>query len=470
MDPRLTHTFVDNVWNESIVPTLCRYIAIPNLSPMFDASWRSHGYMDRAVELAASWVRAQGVVGLELEVMRLPDRTPLLVIEVPGTTDSKDTVLYYGHLDKQPPMEPWDEGLGPFLPVIRDGRLFGRGGADDGYAVFASVLSVRALQAQKVPHHRIVIIIECCEESGSTDLPSYIEALADRIGKPSLVVCLDSGCGNYDQLWGTTSLRGLVSGTLSVELLKEGIHSGDGSGLVASSFRVLRQLLDRLEDSRTGEIIPRPFHTSIPRDRAKQAEVTARVLGPELIDGLPVHSGVVTVSSDPVELLLNRSWRPALAITGQAGMPPLEVAGNVLRPMTALKVSLRIPPMVDAEEAQRGLKKLFESDPPYGARVRFTGDKSASGWNAPPLAPWLEKAMDEASVAFFGKTACLFGEGGSIPFMDMLGKRFPEAQFLITGVLGPHSNAHGPNEFLDIATGKKLTSVVAHVVAGHARR
>lgn len=473
MDHKSTSAFIHRVFDESVLPALVEYIRIPNVSPMFDPEWRANGHMERVVQLATEWVKRQNVRGLSVEVVRLEGRTPLIFIEVPGTPGSPrehDTILFYGHLDKQPPMLPWAEGLGPFTPVIKDGRLYGRGGADDGYAIFSSVLALAALERDDVPHARAVVVVECCEESGSQDLPAYIEALAHRIGQPSLVVCLDSGCATYDQLWCTTSLRGLVAGTLEVRLLREGIHSGDGSGLVASSFRVLRSLLSRLEDEATGEILPPEFHAQIPEDRLRQAEATALELGPEIEAALPLHDGVQPVTHDRTQLLLNRSWRPALSITGAAGMPPLEVAGNVLRPMTALKLSLRIPPMVDGETAHRALKTLLEANPPYGALVRFGDDKSASGWNAPPLSPWLEAAMEDASVAHFGKSARYMGEGGSIPFMDMLGKRFPAAQFMITGVLGPHSNAHGPNEFLDLETAKRLTACVASVTAAHARR
>ncbi|MCK6546817.1 M20 family metallopeptidase [Myxococcota bacterium] len=472
MDAKTTQDLVERVWTESIVPTISEYITIPNVSPMFEPEWRENGHMDRAVALAVDWVKKQDVKGLEIEVLRLDDRTPLVFIEIPGQKrgDVEDTVLYYGHLDKQPPMLPWAEGLDPFKPVIRDGRLYGRGGADDGYAIFASVLSVKALQEQNLPHARIVIVVECCEESGSFDLPAYMDALADRIGTPSLVVCLDSGCATYDQLWCTTSLRGLVAGDLTVELLKEGIHSGEGSGMVASSFRVMRQLLSRLEDEKTGQILPATFHSEIPADRVRQARDTAEELGDEITSSLPLHDGVRTVSSDKAELLLNRTWRPALSITGAAGLPPLAVAGNVLRPLTAVKISLRIPPRVNAPQAQAELKRILEKDPPYGAKVRFSGEKASGGWNALPFSQWLENAMDAASRTYFGKPARYMGEGGSIPFMDMLGKRFPKAQFMITGVLGPHSNAHGPNEFLDLDVAKKVTSVVAHVVAEHYKR
>ncbi len=470
LDADRARALVDETFAATIVPTLIDYIRIENKSPMFDPQWREHGYMDAAVELLASWAKQHLPDGATLEVVRLGDRTPVIYMDIPGTARDGDTVLLYGHLDKQPEMTGWDEGLGPWTPVMRGERLYGRGGADDGYSTFSSVLAVKLLREQGRPHARCVVLIEACEESGSFDLPAYIEHLAPRIGTPSLVVCLDSGCGNYDQLWCTTSLRGLVLGTLEVSLLREGVHSGDGSGVVASSFRVLRQLLDRLEDSVTGAIKPTDLYVQIPRDRIEQAAKVAEVLGDEVWDKFPLHEGTKPVVQDNTELTLNRTWRPQLAVTGAAGWPEIGNAGNVLRPSTALKLSLRLPPTLDAPAALERVKALLEKDPPYNARVTFTTGGANAGWNAPALSPWLERALAEASEKHFGKPAVFMGEGGSIPFMGMLGKRFPEAQFFITGVLGPGSNAHGPNEFLDLPMAKKLTLCVADVIARHAER
>jgi acetylornithine deacetylase/succinyl-diaminopimelate desuccinylase-like protein len=453
---------VDDVWTSSVVPTLQRYIAIPNQSPLFDPEWRSHGYMHQAVALAKAWVEQQKIPGLTIEMYDIDDRTPLLFLEVEG--DPASTVLMYGHLDKQPAMVGWEEGLGPWTPVLRDGCLYGRGGADDGYAIFAAVGAIRALKQQNVAHSRIVVIIECCEESGSTDLPAYIDLLASRIGTPSLVVCLDSGCGNYDQLWMTTSLRGSIVGNLTVDVLTEGVHSGDASGIVPESFRILRVLLDRLEDAKTGDIVPEWLHVDVPPQRLAEARETARILGDDVWSKFPFIADMSPVSKDPFELLVNRTWKPSLAITGQAGLPDLVQGGNVLRPQTSIKLSLRIPPTLDATNLESRLKELLESDPPYGARVVFEPEKGGGGWNAPALAPWLEQSVERASQTYFGKSAMTWGEGGSIPFMGMLGARFPDAQFLVTGVLGPHSNAHGPNEFLHIQTGKNVTACVAQVL------
>jgi len=454
---------VGQIWDDSIVPTLQHYIRIPNQSPLFDPEWKKNGHMDRAVALARAWVESLQIPGLRIETHELDGRTPLIFIEVDG--DDSSTVLMYGHLDKQPAMVGWNEGLGPWTPVLRDGKLFGRGGADDGYAIFAAVSAIQAVKQQGAPHSRIVIIIECCEESGSVDLPAYIDLLSEKIGTPRLVICLDSGCGNYSQLWMTTSLRGSLVGNLTVEVLTEGVHSGDASGIVPSSFRILRILLDRIEDAATGRIIPEWLHAEVPADRLAEATETARILGDEIHDKFPFLPGMKPMGNDPLELLLNRTWRPMLSYTGQAGLPDLVQGGNVLRPKTSLKLSLRIPPTLDASNLDRKLQELLESNPPYGAHVTFEPEKGAGGWEAPKVAAWLEQSVDSASQAFFGKPATTWGEGGSIPFMGMLGQRYPNAQFLITGVLGPHSNAHGPNEFLHISTGKNVTACVAQVIA-----
>ncbi|HSP34226.1 MAG TPA: M20 family metallopeptidase [Thermoanaerobaculia bacterium] len=454
---------VDRRWDTSIVPALQDYIRIPNQSPLFDPQWKKNGHMDAAVNLARRWAESQGIKGLHIEVVESEGKTPLIYIEVDGNAAS--TVLMYGHLDKQPAMHGWEEGLGPWTPVIRDGKLYGRGSADDGYAIFAALGAIAALQKQGAEHSRIVTIIEADEESGSGDLPYYIDKLAKRIGTPRLIVCLDSGCGNYDQMWLTTSLRGVLLGTLTVEVLKEGVHSGDASGIVPSSFRILRALLERLEDAETGRIKPEWLWVDIPPHRIDEARQTAKILGEEIWKQYPWMDGMRPITKDPVDLLLNKTWRPMLAITGQEGMPALVQAGNVLRPKTAVKVSLRTPPTLKLKEVGKKLKTLFQNDVPYGAKVTFQYEEGGDGWESPKLAPWLEQSIDRASRAFYGKPVAAYGEGGSIPFMAMLGERFPQAHFLITGVLGPRSNAHGPNEFLDISYAKKLTACIAQVLS-----
>lgn len=465
LNPQKLYEYCRQQWQESILTSLSDYIKIPNKSPHFDSDWQKNGYMEQAVEHIAAWCRQHAPTGMKLEIIRLPQRTPLLFIEIPGS--SEETVLLYGHLDKQPEMTGWQEGLGPWQPVLREGKLYGRGGADDGYSAYSSLTAINALQDSGIPHARCVLLIEACEESGSYDLPFYIDALAGRIGKPSLVICLDSGAGNYEQLWMTTSLRGNIVGELEVQVLNEGVHSGAASGIVADSFRIARQLLSRIEDECSGEILVTELFCDIPEQRIKQVQEVAAALGSKVANSFPLCSDMHPVDNDYAQLLLNRTWRPALTVTGADGIPAIANAGNVLRPRTALKLSMRIPPLVDGKAAALGLQKILTSEPPYNARVSFKIDDSAEGWHAPLLMPWLEKAVEEASLAYYQKPAAYMGEGGTIPFMAMLGKKFPDAQFLITGVLGPQSNAHGPNEFLHVDMVEKLTSCVAYILAQH---
>ncbi|MEX1024685.1 MAG: M20 family metallopeptidase [Planctomycetota bacterium] len=469
LDPDAVRQLVERVWDESILPELIEYVRIPNKSPHFDADWKANGHMDRAAEQIEAWCRARPIPGLVVERVELEGRTPLLYMEVPGASDA-ETVLLYGHFDKQPEMEGWRDDLGPWKPVVEDDKLYGRGGADDGYAAFASLTALEALTSQGVPHARCVLLIEGCEESGSFDLPFYLEHLRERIGTPNLVVCLDSGCGDYERLWNTTSLRGMVGGTLSVKILDEGVHSGDASGVVPDSFRIARALLERLEDADTGRLRPSELHVEIPADRRRQAERAAEILDDRVWTKFPFHGDATAMGESLTERVLARTWHPALTVTGAAGLPTLANAGNVLRPQTALKLSLRLPPTLDAEVAAKVVRELLEREAPYGAAVSFQGAESCDGWNAPPLVPWLEEAIDAASNTYFGAPSAAMGEGGTIPFMGMLGEEFPEAQFLITGVLGPMSNAHGPNEFLHLPTGKRVTSAVAGILDAHARQ
>lgn len=469
-------TAIARRYDEELIPRLVDYVRVPAKSPAFDPNWAEHGYLAQVVQSAREWAAAQALAGLHVEIVTIDGRTPCLFFDVPATQGlgGDRTVLFYGHLDKQPEMTGWREDLGPWTPKIEDDRLYGRGSADDGYALYASLAAIAAIDAQGAARPRCVGLIETCEESGSFDLPPYLDLLAPRLGDVMLVVGMDSGCGNYDQLWVTTSLRGLAGGVLTVEVLSEGVHSGMASGLVPSSFRIARQLLNRIDDPATGTVLVPELLADIPAERMRQAETAGAILGDQVWTQFPWigcshgpdgHAHAMPTTTDPVEGILNRTWRPALSVTGAAGLPSIDAAGNVLRPKTSLKLSMRLPPTIDGHFAAHVLKKKLEDNPPYNARVRFDHADGATGWNAPATAPWLLGALEQSSQCVFGKPAAWLGEGGTIPFMGMLGEKFPHAQFLITGVLGPKSNAHGPNEFLHIPYVKKLTAAVALVVS-----
>ena len=462
-------------WRDEIIPELERYIAIPALSPSFDADWEATGHIEAAVQQVSAWIESRPVAGATVEVQRLPGRTPLIVVEVEpfgiGATNDDDpsTVVLYGHLDKQPEMTGWKDGLGPWTPVRDGDRLYGRGGADDGYAAFASLAAIEAVQACGGSHGRCLVLIEASEESGSPDLMHHLDALGDRLGDVGLLVCLDSGCATYDTMWLTTSLRGLVEATLRVDVIAEGWHSGMASGLVPSSFRLARILLDRIEDSATGGVLVAAANADVPPHRVAEAGAMAELLG-----GTGEDFGLIgdlqLMEEDPAQGLLARTWRPALSVVGAEGLPPTASAGNVLRPFTSLKLSLRLPPSASSEAAAAELVDLLSSDPPLQVSVSVDDVECADGWDAADLSPWLAEAINDSALRRFGQPMQLFGEGGSIPFIAMLGGMFPEAQFVVTGVLGPESNAHGPNEFLHVAYAEKLTSCIADILNAEATR
>ncbi|HYI60396.1 MAG TPA: M20/M25/M40 family metallo-hydrolase [Acidimicrobiales bacterium] len=471
---------VEGAWEAQIIPALHDYIRIPNVSPEYDAGWAEAGHMDRAVELVRAWMAARPVDGLTVEVVRLPGRTPVILAEVPASPgagtgapaatrhdDPGDTVLLYGHLDKQPPLDGWRPGLGPWEPVLDGDRLYGRGGADDGYAAFAALTAIEAARAAGGAHTRCVVLIEASEESGSPDLPAYVDHLAGRIGTPSLVVCLDSWAPDAHRLWVTTSLRGLIQGRFRVDVLTEGIHSGGAGGVVPSSFRVLRHLLDRIEDPAAGRILLPELAAEVPAERRAQA-AAAVAAGIDARDDVPWAAG--PVGGDPVELLVHNTWGSSLAVSGLGGAPAPHEAGNVLRAHTEIAFSVRLPPPVDPRVATDAVRRALTEGVPQGARATLEVLAAEAGWDAPPTAPWLAAALDEASEAAFGAPAAAIGVGGTIPFMAMLGLRFPEAQFAITGVLVPGSNAHGPNEFLHVPTAKRVTAAVATLLDAHAAR
>lgn len=461
-------THIEQRWQNDILPALHTYIRIPNKSPSFDANWEANGFMAQAAQMLLDWSLTTKIEGLTAEIVTLPGRTPLLLCEIDASNGqnavSDPSVLLYGHYDKQPEFDGWEAGLSPWVPVEREGKLYGRGGADDGYALFSCLTAIEAMQNADMPHPRCVVIIEGCEESGSFDLPYYMDHLRNRIGDPQLVICLDAECGNYDQLWATTSLRGMLPGVLKVDILTEGQHSGAAGGIVPSSFRIMRHLIERVENAETGAL-HECLSIEIPDHIETAARDVAQVTGPEVIHRFPWVDGATADTDDLADLIVTNTWRPSMATVGLAGAPAIEDAGNTLRPNTTAKLVFRLPPTLDAQIAAEKIKTLLEADPPYGAKVEFTLETPQTGWSAPAESPWLAKALNDASQNHFHKPVMHMGCGGTIPFMKMLGDAYPQTEFFVTGVLGPKSNAHGPNEFLHIDTAKRITGCVVDVLA-----
>ena len=470
MNPTTLREAVEKSWAEDVLESLSGLVAIPAVSPAYDADWERHGHLRAATEHVRAWAESVALPGVQAEIVSLAGRAPLLVVEVPATANAsaEGTVLMYGHLDKQPPLGDWGPGLDPWTPVRRDGRLYGRGAVDDGYSGYAALTALAGLREAGGEHARTVVFLETGEESGSPDLPAYLDHLADRLGRVSLVVCLDAGGRDYERLWLTASLRGVIQATVTVRIMETSVHSGLGGGLVPSSFRIMRELLDRIEDSTTGEVRVPEMNGPVPAERrAAAAELVA--LEPGAAGWLPLVPGMRPASDDDVELVLNNTWRPTLEVVGAAGLPDPAVAGAVLRASTSLRLSFRTPPSVDAPATADALVRILTTDVPFGAQVEVTDLMTMNGWRSPELAPWLSAALDRVGEQVFGRPWGSIGIGGGIPFMELLGRRFPQAQFVVTGALGRDSNMHVPDEWLNIAFAQQVTEAVAHVLDAHAQ-
>jgi acetylornithine deacetylase/succinyl-diaminopimelate desuccinylase-like protein len=456
-------------WRAEVLPLLESFARIPDLSPAFEPEWEKAGHLDEAAELLAGWASRRPIPGAVVEIVRIEGLTPTVVIDVPATDGgASGTVLIYGHYDKQPPFEGWAPGRGAWSPVIEGDLLYARGVADDGYALPTALLAIEAVEAAGGGHGRCLVLAEGSEESGSPHLPAVLDHLADRIGIPELVIALDSGSPTYDRLWITTSLRGTVTGTLSVSVLTEGVHSGSAGAVVPSSFRIMRLLLDRIEDAATGDLLLPELVVEPPPGAFSAAVAMAGALIDSGLDAppFPVVEGLELQGSDVAEREMRTAWLGSVAVVGADGLPPSTEAGNVLRPSTSLRLTIRIPPTCDPDDAAAAVERALTSDPPYGALVEWTGE-AAGGWAASPLAPWLAEAIDDASVACFDQPSGRFGEGGTIPFMGWLASQFPEAQLLAAGVLGPGSNAHGPNESLHLPTAERISAALGMVFDAH---
>ena len=458
--------FVEEWWDKSALPSLCEFVEIPALSPSFDSEWEANGYLDAAVNTFIAWTRSLPLKGLTVSVHRLKNRSPLLLVKIEGDSDGE--VLFYSHLDKQPEATGCSEGEGPWKPVIEDDWLFGRGSVDDGYGGYAGILSVLALQDQGVSHPTCRFLIETGEESGSPDLSFYLDELESVLGVPDLVIVLDTGGIDYDRLWITESLRGIVAGTLSVKVSSVGVHSGHGSGVMPSSFRLARQLLSRIEDENTGEIKPEWLHIDI-TDKMKEQAKKIVDMNSDSVDDFPLLDGVEKQVNDPLDIFLAMNLAPSLSIIGADGIPSIQDAGNVLRTNTDLKVSIRTPPGISADEVAKKVQALLEANPPNGAHVSAEMTEVADGFLSPELPEKLSDMLEKSGKKFYGNSPMSLFIGGTIPVMAMLQSRYPDSKFIITGAGGPGGNAHGPDEKLHIPTAKKVTKCMAATVSAAIR-
>lgn len=449
-------------FDSNILPGLEEFIRIDNLSPEFDPEWETNGKAEKAGMHLLNWAKSQGIKGLKGELIKSPGKTHFLLIEIEPQGINK-TVLLYGHFDKQPSLGEWEEGLHPNKPVIKNGLLYGRGSSDDGYALFSMIEAVKLIQLQNCKHGHIVIALESGEESGSPDLISYLKTYKERTGNPDLMICLDSGCKDYSCLWLTTSLRGLTKIEVEIECLKEDVHSGEAGGIAPDAFSILRILLNRLEDSKTSKIIV-PLNAEIPKYIMEDAEKLADYLKEKVVtDLVKLADGVVPITDDYKELILNNTWRPTMVVIG-INHPQVEGSGNILRSKIKACLSFRLPPTFNCKDAEKIITEILTKDPPYNAKINVKVNISVNGWAAKNLNNSLKKSFSKSSNYLFGKDYYSNGEGGTIGFIPELGELYPECEMLVTGVLGPGSNAHSINECLNIDYTNKMTVALAHAI------
>ena len=453
---------IERAWKEEAFQGLSDFVRLPALSPDFDPNGDTNGFLRQALEEAASWGKKLFPNGT-FEILAKPGITPVLYIDIPGTRAGLP-VVFYGHFDKQPEAGVWSEGLAPFTPVLRGDRLYGRGTADDGYSFYAALTAVRALSDAGHTYPRICGFFETCEESGSGDLPFYLAELAERTGQPALLCILDLGVQDKSRLWRTQSLRGVVTFTLRVEVLKTGVHSGASSGIVPSSFAVMRMLLDRLEDPTTGSVRVKSMH--VPKPERHMAALTrlASLQGDAIWSRFPYAGSTEPRSRNPLTLLLKNAWEPTLSVLGAEGLPPLAAASALLRPATALKLSFRIPPGVDPEKAAREAVELVTTNVPSNALVTVENLHAEAGFEAPEGAEWLDDVWMSTSRELFGADAENVFDGATIGILPCFARAFDGCPFLLTGVLGAEDNAHAPNESISICYLTKLTRALARVI------
>lgn len=456
---------INEFWDQHGIPGLMDFIRIPSKSTDFDPNWESNGFLKQACESAALWLK--GIIpDARCELLTETGRTPCLFVEIPPTKgyENSAAMAFYGHFDKLPETGEWQEGLGAWTPVLKNNCLYGRGSADDGYSFYLMGVCVAALKTLNHAHPRIIGIFETQEESGSKDLPYYLNLIHDRLGSVNAFFILDNSCSDYERLWTVSSLRGVIKGTLKVKVLSHGVHSGAYSGIVPDAYGIAQHLLSRVYDPLTSEVKIPSCLAKIPDTCQQQLQNVGNILGDQIWNRAPLLPGVSPISTQPDELLLQNTWKPALTITGISGIPVPENAGNIIHGDVALTLSMRVPPLIDLKQAVNDLNQLLTTDIPFGCEVSLTSISAEPGWASFHTDSKIQELLSKASECHFGKPLATTGQGGSIPIVNEFEKHLPNTALVVTGALGTDSNAHAPNEFLNMNYAKKLTAVIAQVI------
>lgn len=463
INPEKLKQFVESEFTNNALPSFKTFLTIENCTPAYDPDWDKNGLLKSAAShLKAYALKSSGVQGLNAILSSDEGKTPFLLVTVDSTSGDGKSILLYGHFDKQPPNSGWSQGLGPYLPVEKDGYLYGRGSADDGYAFYAMLTIIKALQNFNIPHPKFVIILEGSEESGSIDLPIYIEEYQQFIGQPDLILALDSGIIDYNRIWLTSSLRGVVSCDLTVKTLTKGVHSGKGSGIAPESFMIIRKLLSKLEDYNDQSRM-KDFEVEIPDSEKTKISKAVEVMGDDWCSKIPILPGMKLLGDTPTDRLINWTWKPALTVAGARGIPNVKDAGNVLRPYTTLYLSIRTPPTFDGILNGKKILEDITNQTPFNSTVLIENYEAFNGSLIKEPSDNLKSQIDNLAKNYISGGMAQIPVGISIPFTTIFSQYFPKSQILVTGCAGVDSNAHGPNERLNLSYTKNFICSFVHI-------
>ncbi len=427
----------------SVRADLERMVRIPSVAfPGFDQT-----HVQRSAELVAQLCRDAGVP--DVQILRVEGGAPAVVGRIPAPP-GRPTVLLYAHHDVQPTGDEAKWQSAPFEPTEQGGRLYGRGAADDKAGVAAHLAAVRAFGER--PPVGVTLFIEGEEECGSPTLEAFLHQYADILAADVLVLA-DSMNWEVGTPALTTSLRGLVDCYVEVRTLDHGVHSGMYGGVVPDALTSMCRLLATLHDEK-GDVAVGGLQAAGPT-AVEMPEERLRAESSVLDEVQLIGSGSIT----------ERNWHKASVSVIGLDCPSVKDASNTLVPTVRAKISMRLAPGQDQEQAMVALTEHLESRAPWGARVTVTRGELGAPYRIDASGPAYDVAREAFRTAWDGTAPVDIGIGGSIPFVAEFADAFPKAAILVTGVEDPDARAHGANESLHLAEWRRACLAEAFLLA-----
>ena len=469
MDKKSFEKYIEKMFTYNMIPNLMNFIRIPNLSPAYDYEWNTNGLLLKAANLIIAYAKSLEIKNAQINLIQDKGYSPLIFIEIPASRPNDNrTVLLYAHFDKQPHGTGWDDDKGPTKPVIQNGRLYGRGSADDGYASFSMLTAIKACQEHNCPLPRICLIFEGAEESTDEHLTYYFNKLLPIIGENVIAfIPLDSGCADYDRLWITNSLRGVCDYEINIQTLDNNISFGpEASGRIAENLFILRKAIDAVMDTSTGDVKIEEFYVKdIPEEIQEEMDKEIEIVGEQFFKEIPLYEGVKPLKTDIKEAMINNRWKPTCSILGIDNCPKIEDNGFGVKKSITVKMSMRLPPGIDSHAALEALKKVVKENIYFDAKVKFLSAEVADGWKLTNFSEKTKNVLNKASKEYFGNELVFKGMGGSIPFITYFQTKYPNADVICTGILGADCFEHGPNENLHLEACKKMILVLCYFLS-----